>query len=381
MSLVSVIVPAYNQDRYLAAAVESALAQTHAELEVIIVDDGSTDQTAAIAHGFTDRRVRILSQDNRGLPAARNAGIDGSWGRFITFLDADDLFLPNKISLLLDALQMSPEGGLAAGQAIPIDEAGQPAGTLFDRGLPEDGADLLLGNPLHVGSVLLRRSWLETVGGFDESLHSYEDWDLWLRLARAGCPMRWIAQPVSLYRFHSRQMTRDGNQMTQANLAVLEKIFTDPDLPEVWTRRRDAAYSNAYLRAAANSYLAREFAAAKGFLSQAVERQPGLLDNGGHALSDRFSAWADLPKAHDPIALLEDIYANLPPGFEALARRQRHEVSKAALRLALDAHRRGDAAPTREYLWRALCREPGWIARRGVASILVRSTLLAAKPR
>ena len=194
----------------------------------MVVDDGSTDDTARVASSFADARVRYVFQDNRGLSAARNTGIRHARGSFLTFLDSDDLFLPEKLSLLLGRFEKDAALGFVAGQAVLIDEHGRPIGEIFDRGLPEDTSALLLGNPLHVGSVLLRREWQERVGFFDESLRSYEDWDLWLRLAKAGCPMGWVARPVSLYRFHRAQMTRLGDQMTTATFAVLEKIFERP---------------------------------------------------------------------------------------------------------------------------------------------------------
>jgi len=375
MSLVSVILPAYNQARYLGAAIDSVLGQTYAELELIVVNDGSTDATPDVIRTYQDPRLRYVEQENRGLSAARNAGLNGAWGRFVTFLDADDLFLPGKLTDLLGAMTADADVGLAAGQALPIDEHGHQVGRPFDRGLPADPGDLLFGNPLHVGSVLLRRSWLDRVHPFDESLRSYEDWDLWLRLARAGCPMRWVDKPVSLYRFHTHQMTRDGGQMTTASMMVLDKVFGDPAPPESWLRRRPRAYSEAHLRAAANAYLAGEIESGQQHLRQAVDLQPGLLADQGRPLADRFSAWTELPKTSDPIAFLETIYRHLPSGLAVLRRRRREEIGRVALRLAFDSYRQGDWDETRASLRQVLRLRPAWLARRGVASIFVRTHL------
>ena len=263
MARVSVIVPAYNQGRYLGDAIRSALAQTYRDLEVLVVDDGSTDDTRAVTRSFADPRVRYIHQANRGLSAARNTGIREASGEFLTFLDSDDQFLPEKLDLLLAAFDRNPALGFAAGEAVLIDEHGELMGEVFDRPLPADPSELLLANPLHVGSVLLRRSWQDRVGPFDESLRSYEDWDMWLRLARAGCPMAWVARPVSRYRFHGAQMTRIGSQMTAATFAVLDKTFRAPDVPASWLARRDEAYSRGFLRAAAQAYHAADFARAR----------------------------------------------------------------------------------------------------------------------
>jgi glycosyltransferase involved in cell wall biosynthesis len=378
MSIVTVIIPAHNQARFLGQAIESALGQTHADLELIVVNDGSTDDTREVIRAFADPRLRYVEQENQGLSAARNAGLRGAWGRFVSFLDADDLFLPTKLADLLAALTADPEADLAAGQALPIDEQGHRVGHAFDRPLPADPADLLFGNPLHVGSVLLRRAALDRVGAFDVSLRSYEDWDMWLRLARAGCRLRWVDRPVSLYRFHTHQMTRDGAQMTAASLAVLDKFFAESALPAAWEQRRDRAYSEAYLRAAANAYLAGETAAAQHHLERAIDLQPALLDDDARPLADRFSAWTELPKTGDPVNFLDTIYRHLPPRLDSLRRRRKEEIGRMTLRQAFEAYRVGDWTKTRSALRRLIRYRPAWFVRRGVASILIRSYLSIA---
>ncbi len=133
MPIVSVIIPAYNQASYLGAAIRSVLEQSHQDFELIVVDDGSTDETASVCGQFDDARIRYLYQDNAGLSAARNTGLHCCQGAYITFLDADDLFLPGKLRLLLDTMEADPSLGLVAGQAIPIDEDGRQIGKVFDQ--------------------------------------------------------------------------------------------------------------------------------------------------------------------------------------------------------------------------------------------------------
>jgi len=372
MDLVSIIIPAYNQAAYLEQAIRSALGQTYEAIEVIVVDDGSTDDTAAVVAGLSDPRLRYVRQENQGLSSARNTGIRTASGGYLSFLDADDLFLQEKVALLVHELTVRPEAGLAAGQAVPVDESGQAIGRVFDRGLPDAPAEWLLGNRLHVGSVLLRADWQARVGLFDEGLRSYEDWDLWLRLAQAGCPMTWLPRPVSLYRFHRAQMTRDGAQMTRASFAVLDKVFSAPALPEAWGRLREHAYSNAHLRAAAQEYLAGDYSRAKADLSAAAELNPALLANSGQALTDHISAWLDLPKTREPLAFLQGIYSNLPESLIPSAWRRRG-MAQAARRLAFESYRRGDGRAARRALWAAVRIRPAWLADRGLLAMLVRS--------
>lgn len=375
MSTVSVIIPAYNQGHFLAEAVTSVLAQTYPHLEVIIVDDGSTDNTAVIARTFTDSRVRYVYKQNGGLSSARNEGIRHAQGEFLSYLDSDDCFLPEKLARLVEVLTTRPDLGFVAGQAIPVDEHGRQNGKIFDTPLPKEPPQLLLGNPLHVGSVLLRRSWQEKIGFFDETLRSYEDWDMWLRLALAGCQMATIPVPVSLYRFHTAQMTRDGGQMTTATFAVLDKLFANPTLPPEWQALKEPAYSQAYLRKAAQSYRTREYQIGQESLRQAITLNPTLVADHAEPLARHFAAWIELPKTPDKFAFLQDIYNHLPPDLPDLQARRRQDLGRAAMQIAFEGYEKGDMAQTRTAVRHALRYQPGRLTNRGTIAILARSHL------
>jgi glycosyltransferase involved in cell wall biosynthesis len=377
--LSSVIIPAYNQGQYLGEAIESVLRQTRQDFEIIVVDDGSTDDTRAVVAGYRDPRIRYLYQQNQGLPAARNTGIRAAEGEYLSFLDSDDLFLPHKLELLTGQLEQHPEAGLAAGQAIPFDEWGQHPDQLFDAPLPSDGARLLLHNPLHVGSVVLRRSWQQRVGLFDATLRSYEDWDLWLRLLRAGCPTHWVAEPVSLYRFHTAQMVRTGDTMTRASFAVLDKTFAAPDLPESWLALRDQAYAAAYLRSAANHYRSQAFDAAAQQLARALELNPDLRR--GDTLHRHFAAWAVSPKIADPVRFLQGIYDHLPLPVHALQRNKGPYLAQTAWQTASSAYARHDYAGTRKAVLHAVQHQPALLRNRGLWSMFVRSCLAVSQRR
>lgn len=373
MTKISVIVPAYNQAHFLRDALNSVLEQDYENFELIVVDDGSTDDTRSTVHELSDERISYHRQDNAGLSAARNAGMRMSSGSFLTFLDADDMFLPSKLSIMLDAFSNEPSLGFVAGQAIPINERGERVGRVFDRGLPEPIERFLLGNPFHVGSVMLRREWKERVGYFDEDLRSYEDWDYWIRLALAGCPMGWVDKPVSLYRFHQAQMTRHGAQMTGATFSVLNKVFYEPDLPDRWRALRNEGYSRAHLRAAAQDFLAAAFDQANAHLGEAVKLNPGLLENGARSLSDHFMAWTELPKTGDALRFLDRIYSNLSDRFLALKLRRHSELGKAAARIAFEAYKAGDLRRARRAILAAFRHEPGRLRDRGALSVLLGS--------
>lgn len=215
--------PAYNAAATVGAAVRSALSQTLAALEVIVVDDGSTDATAEVAGQTGDSRVRVLSQSNRGLPAARNAGIGIARGVYVAFLDSDDLWLPSYLELTTRALEADPGAGFAYTDAYAFDPASGKVRrrTAMERMRPpipppRDAAtfllELLKRNFIFV-STTVRRSVLASVGGFDETRTSVEDYELWLRIVLAGYRGAWVPGQHALYRTHPGQMSSDASRM------------------------------------------------------------------------------------------------------------------------------------------------------------------------
>ena len=199
--LISVIIPTYNFGRFVTMALESALAQTYPAKEIIVVDDGSTDDTASRLAPY-EGRVRIIVQPNRGLSAARNTGIRAGRGDWMALLDADDVWHRDKLTMQMAAVQQLGEVGLV----------GSPAADPLPDRLPDPEIlwlgvrDFLLSSPFGPSSALIRRSHLESVGLFDESLCGAEDRDLWLRLA-SRFPAAVIRSPCWTYRRHGGQLS------------------------------------------------------------------------------------------------------------------------------------------------------------------------------
>ena len=344
---VSVVIPAYNGEAFLGRAIESVQAQRFAEWMLIVVDDGSADGTVGVAHEYAagDRQVRVVEQANAGVGAARNRGLAEAeaGAEFVIFLDQDDVWEPDALAVLVEALERQPEAVAASGLARIIDREGRAVypGELEARGRHRRGvvgrhlvmwpreqpttlAVLAFENCIYSpGQALIRRSALEAVGPFDAALAPADDWDMWLRLALAGCPMQSVRRPVSLYRFHRMQMTRIGRQMTTATFAVLEKTFAIPDLPEAWRARRDEAYSRAYLRAAAQAYTAQEYPFAMECMSEAVRLDPRLCSDGGTPVARIAAVWANHVKTREPMGFLRSVYDHLPPELAALRERRR----------------------------------------------------------
>lgn len=217
--LLSIVIPCYNQVHFLGESIASALAQDYVPVEIIVVDDGSTDDTATVAARHPS--VRCLRQPNRGLPAARNAGWQASMGRYVIFLDADDRLLPNAASVGVAALGARPDAGVAVGLARRIAADGSPLPTpRRPRVDSEHYASLVRRCWMVVATEVYRRDALVAVGGFDEQLRFAEDYDLYLRLAQRF-PIVDHYTEVSEYRQHSGTRSRNVESMLAHTLRVL----------------------------------------------------------------------------------------------------------------------------------------------------------------
>lgn len=230
--LVSVIIPAFNAARFLAEAIDSVLAQDYPALDIIVVDDGSTDATRAIIDGYGER-VRAISQPNGGCGAARNAGLRAARGQYVAFLDADDVWWPHKIRHQIDALKESgyrmaysrficwtpAADGAYASRAQMFGNVDHP--DLSDCALVTGNtySHLLLDCIVWTSTVLVEKTLLDAVGPFDESLAMGEDYDLWLRLSQAT-DMLGIEQPTALYRQHSQSITRSVREVNYEYLVI-----------------------------------------------------------------------------------------------------------------------------------------------------------------
>ena len=223
--LVSVVIPTYNGERFLREAVDSALAQTHKPLEIIVVDDGSTDGTLAILAGYGSR-IRVFRQENTGQSAARNVGISKAAGEWIGFLDQDDLWDPRKIEKQLAAATEGVDAILS--DLRMIDDNGV---TTRERcyNLPRN-ARLALGdiitNPGWSQMMVVRRRALEAVGGFDRTNRfGTEDYQLRLRLAATGHNFRYVDEVLASYRWHGTNMSSDRNTISRGAIHSLTDTF------------------------------------------------------------------------------------------------------------------------------------------------------------
>jgi glycosyltransferase involved in cell wall biosynthesis len=230
MSLCSVVIPAFNVRQYIAKAIESALDQTYPSVEVIVVNDGSTDDTDAAIRPFIDRIIYV-TQDNRGLAAARNRGLEKAKGEYIALLDGDDIWLPNRLEKMVDYLQANREVGFITSDAYLM-YGNQPSTDTYYSKLSRrqhfhtEGQDrwILLCDFVFIMTVI-RRELFSQHGIFDETLSACADWDLWIRFITEGEKAGFINEPLGYYRLRSESLSTDRANMAYEELAVLEKAL------------------------------------------------------------------------------------------------------------------------------------------------------------
>jgi glycosyltransferase involved in cell wall biosynthesis len=224
VAAVQVVMPAYNAAEYIGDAIESVLAQTFTDWELVVVDDGSTDATPEVVSRYADERIRLLRIEHSGLPAARNRGLAESRSPFVAFLDADDLWREDKLERQLAVMEAQPDAGLVH-TGLETLEGGErrprPAPpTLF--GPEPQFVRLAVENFIAVPSVLLRRTLLDLHGGFDEDPQLVEDFELWLRLA-PHTTFAYIDEPLLVYRLTENSLSK-GNHMGLAYVKTMEKM-------------------------------------------------------------------------------------------------------------------------------------------------------------
>ncbi|MBE9028462.1 glycosyltransferase family 2 protein [filamentous cyanobacterium LEGE 11480] len=228
MPKVSVVIPAYNVRDYLTAALESLILQTYHDFEALIVDDGSTDDTAAIAEQFVkrDSRFQLLQKPNGGLSSARNFGINYSNSEYIALLDGDDVYLPHKLAAHVATLEANPAVGIVYGASQAMRDDGTPTWLkISGKPVHPDPLPALMCKNfiVHGSNAMLRRLVFDEVGQFDEALPSVEDLDLWLRIASAQTwQFHRDRRILSYYRVRPSGLSFNLAQMQQTHEQVLQ---------------------------------------------------------------------------------------------------------------------------------------------------------------
>lgn len=275
---VSVVMGVYNVAPYIEAAVHSALQQSLREIEVIVVDDGSTDETPAIVRRIEDPRLRLIGRKHCGAAATLNAGVAQARAPFIAFLDGDDVWLPGRLEQHVEFMEANPGADLSFSLSRLIGEDSSDLGiTSRAASGPVRFEDLLVDNRIGNGSaVMVRRASLAEVGTFDEELSGAYDLDVWLRLAlrRADCVFC-IPEVLTCYRRRQGQITQNWRLMSDNWAKVLDKYRRQH--PARVAPLEGRARCNLYRYLAAGAYEGGEFRAGLGLMGRSLQAHPGVF--------------------------------------------------------------------------------------------------------
>ncbi len=304
----TIVVAAFNAAATIGSAIRSVLVQTRQDFEVVVVDDGSTDGTAERAASFGGERVgvRVVRQPNRGPSAARNVGIAAARGSYVSILDADDLWLPEYLDVMGAALDGDREAAFAYTDAWVFDDTTRRirrrSAMAYQRPpvvVPEPPAlflELLERNFVYT-SVTARRSVLEAVGGYDETLSAAEDWELWLRIARSGG--RAVRAPglLAIHRERPGSLSSNGIAMTRSGCEVYRRVAMDATADDE-TRalaQRQLERSEKALRRLENRSLAVRLRAAAGSAKQKTVGGRAWFDRPPDKVESTLRAAGELP--------------------------------------------------------------------------------------
>ena len=379
---VSVIIPTFNRSDYLRQAIASVLAQTFSAFEIVVVDDGSTDDTAGAVAVFNDPRIIYLFQENAGRSSARNHGLSQARGEYIAFLDDDDLYLPDKLAVQTDFLDAHQEIGLTGGGAQMISADGSPLRiweTWRDR--PElTLPGCLYSCPLLTCSILMRRRWLAALDHwFDPKMDRAEDTDFWIRLLAAGCSMAWLPQVVCGYRQHPASSQANSERYQRGYLCLLDKLFARADLPPVVQAERQPLYAHYVVVGACHAYAAGQINTGQEGLQRAAAIAPQILIGKPPPIISSIVGAAQSDSNTDPADLIKVIFSGLPPNLARLRPYRRYALSALPMQRVFAAHAAHEQPRLVDWI-QGVARYPRWLANRGVWSILVRGILRVPQP-
>lgn len=382
--LISVVIPTYNHVRFLSDAIQSALRQSYPAVEIIVIDDGSTDNTHTLVETFGDQ-VRYIWQENRGLSGARNTGITAARGEYIALLDADDFWEPTYLATVHATLAADHRLGAvytglqfvnSKGEHLPQPcVATVPRDQLYDR--------LLDGEFFAPSAVLVRRACFEQVGLFDETLRASEDWDMWLRVAQVY-PFAGLAQPLLNYRVHGNNMSADPAYMLRYQTLVVHKHFGAPEGdPRQWPAPRRRTWAATTYFAAQGYFLRGDDAKGQAFLRQAFAANPALtgqvdlfyeLGCVEQPLGQRGNpATLNLPKSADRLLTALDTIFNDPTLAPQVRGMRQTAFAHAYLALGLLAYNSQQPQRARTFWLQALRYAPRFAAQRTFLTRLART--------
>lgn len=278
---VSVVIPTYNRARFLKAAIDSVLRQTFQDIEIIVVDDKSTDNTREIVEAYGDR-VKYILQENKERGAARNNGIIHSEGEYIALLDSDDLWLPNHLESCIKALRNTPDAALSFSGSYVADEEGRIISRMklspFNGYALERIVSRYSSGGCNASSCLIRKDIFNKAGYFseDKALSGSEDWEMWARISAYAKIVSTNTYTV-MVRFHKKNSSINADRMAKSMKMALDLIYGNPEILPKINNLKERAYSSLYAVTAINYYASGDMKNVRRFLRKAIESCPSAF--------------------------------------------------------------------------------------------------------
>lgn len=373
MPTVSIVLPTHNRGSFLVAAIRSVLAQDFSDFELIVVDDGSMDDTAEQVRSVADPRVRYLYQENAGRSAARNRGIAAATAPYLAFLDDDDVYLPRKVGVQVRYLDENPRIDLVGGGVKVINAHGREIGSWPDVAYPisVELEDALYSCPLMPSTVMLRRSSLGRLSEwFSPRFEPVEDKELFLRSLASGWQMVICPEPLSLYRVHGGNSQGDAVHSASQNLRCLEHVLSLPGLPSTLSARPSRLYGHYYLVGALHAFSVGQLDFARASLEQATALDADLLQGDPPRLVELIAGFAHTFHVSDPLQYIDLVVDQLPSSLVRLRRLRKATRSAYFWKRVFDA-RSGGRKPRPSDWVRGVLNDPRWLRNRGIWSIFV----------
>lgn len=312
---VSVIIPAYNGADFLGEAIQSVLDQTYQNSEIVIVDDASTDGTAAVVRQFDDPRIKYLVQEvNQGPDAARLLGIRSSSGDILALLDQDDLFHPNKLRTHVDFLEEHPKIGLVYNSRFELNHSENTIREIWRPPQEINLSDLILGFPICPSDMVLRRIWAQYLDlSWEPSLMHGGEYVINGRLFMSGCRFGSIDRALNYRRYHSGRRLSKLYARCESELAAQQRIFNDPRCPAEVLALRDTAFMNTYRIWAYYALAQDQTAIGQELLREAVRLKPSIIEGTPCKLVEHLLICSIDDKNQNHETHLKRIFAQLPP--------------------------------------------------------------------
>lgn len=374
MPKMSVVTPNYNRAALIGDSIRSVLSQSFTELELIVVDDGSTDDSIATIRAISDPRLRLLSQANGGPGRARSRALSAAQGEYIAFLDSDDLFCPGKLEKQMALFERQPEIGLSFTGTRTIDEHGQESPVASGGEAARIDLERLITGPAFTfSSVVVRRQWIEAAGPLHQVAPDADEWEWMMRLAMSGCVMQGIPEALVLKRVHSQNYVRNPATIEKSGLRALEAVFADPSFPRSLQSRHCVARAYHFARLAGLACADNDVATATAYGMRSIEELAQQPEHEWHNVALRLIHIAQGVALSDTNPALSAVAAQLASRGSAAARLARILQST---RYAVEANKsfvRGDRSGVlRNGLRHFLAAFPKTV-NRGVATMMVKS--------